>query len=509
MRNFRTKILTVLIVILCFSSFGVMTTNSAFAADAPTDLSAHTYPASHERLFANAVCNDGTTDVISLSLSSVFTNYAIDFAFTLPPGLARVNATDPGTFDESTGVWTGLIKGGECMAIGYGGHVTGADGETIVDDFTILSSVLGDSSTNDETLTSGNNTAQYVTSPISPTADIAISTRLLTSGTITTGSQVSYEVTIKNVGLGEYIDSPSNDFALGLYFLLPGGSTLNDPDGIVDQDTGDGLTINGCNTQDTSAVGPGIAIYPGKVAGCSMSASAPLPAGSEYKFIVNITAGSSFTTGSTGAYAVVIAEDPQSMLFQVSLMGGAQGDVFAVPNNNWEYLVYDSQVLQTTVARCPGQGATTSDGTGCLRVSFSKKIYAPSFQKSTIVLSGGGTVDTLTQLNDYTWEVHIVGIPQGATTALTLLADQIVDYSAVQNGVSVLGENTIRFGGDEVEVTTSVPSSSGSAQGNTTAAGTLATTGSSPDYSMPLMLLFFGLVLTLGVKFKKKVSDFV
>ncbi|MFN8016102.1 MAG: hypothetical protein U0R17_05805 [Acidimicrobiia bacterium] len=54
-----------------------------------------------------------------------------------------------------------------------------------------------------------------VSAPVGEPGDLAIQTRLLTSGDISEGSDVSYEVNVSNIGAGDiYSDQ------VGLYYLL-------------------------------------------------------------------------------------------------------------------------------------------------------------------------------------------------------------------------------------------------------------------------------------------------
>src|SRR5690606_9524818 len=101
--------------------------------------------------------------------------------------------------------------------------------------------------------------------------------------------------------------------------------------------------------------------------------------------------------------------------------------------------------LQMIVNRCPGQGETTSDGTGCFRVSFNKVIWGPSFDEDDLILDGGGSISSFTQIDNNLWEVQVSGILPGATLTLLLGADSVQDYSAVLNSTAVLGVNTIRY----------------------------------------------------------------
>ena len=110
------------------------------------------------------------------------------------------------------------------------------------------------------------------------------------------------------------------------------------------------------------------------------------------------------------------------------------------------------------------------------------------------MLTGGGTVSGFTQDSPTRWTVHITGMTPNGTLALTLGAASVQDYSAIDNDVHVLGENTVRY---------AVDTPAAAAAGTTTANGTLAKTGfDSETLYSSLFMLILGLGLTIVSKKK-------
>lgn len=471
--------------------FGAVGT--AHAADAPSDLTAVVSVIMHNQMFADVVCNSGPSDVKSFTTSMSNTNYEVDFTMSLPSQFGIATAFDTGSFDENTNVWTGLMEPGQCVMLGTGGTITGDVGETIVHDFTITQSVLGDDTVvGADDGNSANNTVHNVSSPIVPASDIVISTRLKTSGDIQSGSTVNYEVTMTNEGVGDYFQDGATQMPLGLYFIMPPGSTLGT---ITDQEPGDNISVTTCGTNGPSSnLGPGAAPYPGIIAGCNFSLSGVVAPGQSYSFNVSLTAGANFASGSTGVWAIADADEPDVMLFQVLAL--VTNDMFANNSNNIKNLVYDNSTLQATVVRCPGQAETTTSGSGCFRVSFNKDIPVGEFDAGDINLDGKGTISSFTQIGDNLWEVNVSGIAQGATLSLVLNADSIRDFSYVANQVQVLGENTIRFA-----VATPTIQATGAAAGNATT-GTLPATGAESNLPSVLVLLILGFALLATSKIR-------
>lgn len=464
----------------------------AFAADVPSDLSLSLSSITNDRLLALTVCNNGASDVKSFTLNLSHENYEPYFSTSLPSGYLGVDATDPGEYNSSTGIWSGLVETSQCVSIGMAGNITGDVGETVVQDVAIVSSLLGDDSVNIDPDTS-NDVAHYESSPIVLIPDIAMSTRLLTTGLIEDNSQVEYEVTMSNVGQGDYID-PGVGVPLGLYFIMPTGSSL---DSIVDNDLTDSIDIQGCGEVGQSdVIGPGLSPYPGLLAGCSFTTSDPIPPGYTFTFKIVFSVDSAYISGTTRVVAIGTASEPDAILFQANAMLGV--DPFSVDSNNFDILTYDSSPLVPTVDRCVGQGETTTNGSGCFTITFNKQIYAPDFTVGDLGLLGGGNISSFEQIGPNTWQIHISDIPLGATISLIFNDAAIVrDYSAILSSTQVLGINTIRYE-DTSSNGSSGSNNSGSASGassSNSATGTLAATGRTSDLVTPVLLMLIGMLI--------------
>ncbi len=82
----------------------------------------------------------------------------------------------------------------------------------------------------------------------------------------------------------------------------------------------------------------------------------------------------------------------------------------------------------------------------------------------------------------------------GNSATISLVPGVIKDRSAVANTTQVLGITTVRYVVPTAG-STGTSGSTGSAQGSTSAKGVLATTGTTPDFLTPTLLLLFGFLL--------------
>ena len=506
MSKIQFKMLAVVsIMLISFTSFGAQ---SASAADAPTDLSVNVFTVADQQLYAMSICNTGSTTVKSITTTLDFTNFETLRGVSLPAGFGGVSASDSGSFDLDSKVWTGTLDGGQCIALGLSGNITAPIGDTVSLTASIVSSVLSDDSVNIDPDNS-NDTNTFTSNPEPLRPVLEITPRLLTQGVISTGDEVQYEITYANIGAGDYVNSASNQLPLGLYFIMPTGSSLTS---VTDDDLGDDISIpsGGCSeVGSTSLIGPGLDNnYPGVVAGCSFDDSSILVSGQSITFTVTFNAGASYTSGATGVWAIAIGNDPTGLIFQIDAATGV--DVFATPRPSVKHLIFDADALNVIINRCPGQGETTLDGTGCFRVTFSKLIFAPSFTQDDMVLIGNGNITGFTQVDDYSWDVTVAGIAKGSTLKLSMDAAKVNDYSAIQNQVQVLGENTIRFVDEQADNNGGVNQTGqpGQIDGDgsvvNSAQGTLANTGKNIDVFTPAMLLIFGLSLLMFTNDKKR-----
>lgn len=421
-------------LVLAIFSFQLGTSSSAHALG-DADLSINVTGFGSNSGFQVYVCSNGATNVSEFELSFSFTNVSLARIGLFPAG---TTATTKGSFDSNSGVWNGLLESGQCVNLVAETSPTAAIGQTVDITYSIVSSVLEDTSPNvDPNTGNDSSTASYT---IESEPELVLETRLLTTGEITASSVVTYEAKIKNLGPGSF--SYANFFILA--FVMPDGSTLDE---VVDVNTNDSLELLGCNNLGsiTNLGFTALASITGDVIACNLdiSGSGQLPSGTEYPFQFNITAGAAFANGDAEVISIVEGNDRDTVRLFLNL--AFNENPIQQANNNFQFLSYDPNALRVTIARCPGQGATTSNGTGCFNVSFNKDPYAPSFTAADINLGPGESVSEFTQLDSRTWRVVVTGIKPGSTFALTLKANSVLDYSAVLNDVQVLGENTIRF----------------------------------------------------------------
>lgn len=507
------KYLAVMAVAISVMGFQLGSLTAAHA-DGGADLQVTTRMNFANTAIEFTVCNAGTSDVTEFVVDLDLTGFELYLGLNLPDNDYSPNPDnggDAGTFDFDTMTWSGYLEyevndethHNRCVYLGFSGHTTVALGDTAEVVGSVVSSTLSDASPNVDP-DSGNNSDTVTPFVAALDPDIAIETRLKTSGEITASSHVTFEATVKNIGEGFY---QYTGFTL-VGFIMPDGSTL---DSVTDADESDALRLvmTGDPGEEVPyCFSPGraenlgmasLADYTGDIVVCFLETTADLPPGTSYPLEINITAGATFAAGTAEVVGLFEGNDPDTLELQVQLIAGI--DIFQSGNNNIVNLSYDPQALRVTVSRCPGQGAVTSTGSGCFRVTFNKLIYADSFTADDIDLGGKGVVSSFEQLDDYTWEVNVAGMTAGQTLALLLGADSVQDYSAVMNNVQVLGENTIRFeaiddGSDADDATN-----------KTTANGTLAATGlRSFDMQTPLFLLILGSALLFAARKKKTIS---
>jgi hypothetical protein len=400
-------------------------------------------------------------------------------------------ATDNGSINPTTGVWTGTLADTECITINVLFEIPAA-GTVVNGTVSVASSLLDGGATNVDP-DSSNNSDAIDPITIAQRPDLAIAARLVTPGEIENGKEISYEVTVSNVGDGDETNSAGNFL---IAFLVPPDVTFNE---FVDADLDDSVDVDtsSCITVPISATpfAPALTEYADySDVYCNFSLNAPLASGESATFTANLTATSAFTSNSTAVITVVEGSDVDTLSLAKRLLKGLAPDITDL-NNNFLALVYNNDPLQVTINRCAGTDAVVTVDDACFTVHFSKPIYAPSFTVNDLVLSGGGSVSSFVQNSATTWTVHVTGMTAGGTLALTLGADSVVDLSAINNDVHVLGENTVRF---------EVP---GSASGNS-ASGTLAVTGSKSDPLTAILLIALGLLLVAAAGKKSRVSEF-
>jgi hypothetical protein len=346
--------------------------------------------------------------------------------------------------------------------------------------------------------------------------NIAMEAHLATTGAIDDSTNLTYDINLNVGGPGPYHYA---GFLLGV-LVIPDGATFVSG---ADADPDDAVSLQGdaCfspGTADTIAAQfgmPSLGQLHGQIVVCQLETNeAELPSGSTYPLSVTVTAGSSFNAGTAGILGILEGDDMDTLALMVALSNNTPiQNLLDEGNDNFYFLEYDPDSLHATAALCAGQNDTTTDGTGCFRVTFNKKIWAPSFTTSMIDLGGVGSITGFTQIDDFTWEVHVGGIQWGQTLTLNLKDNNSVqDYSAVVSQVQVLGENTIRFSADDPASDSdsssndSSSSSNGSVAGTTSAHGVLSSTGVNADWKTPVVLIVFGLILLGFATRRRKVT---
>ena len=436
------------------------------------------------------VCNQGTDEVTKFVLSHTFVNFPLSESLIDVANSNIRGGSTIGAYDPNTDTWSGSLLQSDCIRIMY--HGTPAPGSNVSLDSSIASSELTAGAINNDPDNS-NDIADNISFVKDENSDLDIETRLLTQGTISPTTTIEYEATIKSIGPGAYVD---NGFFILAFIMPPDASFI----GVTDVNTGDVVDVQGnCNNMGPIAnLGfSALSSYTGDVVACFLSANSDLPAGSEYKFNLSLTAGDSFANGDAEVIAIIEGNDIDTYEIFKSLALGT--NPLALNTGNFKYLAYDPSVLKATSSLCPGQGETTSDGTGCFRISFNKDIYEPSFGLEDIVITGSGTPSSLTKVDgeEGVWEVRITGITSGTASTISLNLGGILDYNSIGSQAKVLGINTIRFADTPAPTPSGETGSvAGTTPGKTSANGTLAVTGySSSDFYASLTLILMGLVL--------------
>lgn len=458
------------------------------------------------------ICSSGYGSIESMSFNFETQNWTMESiqvdSYAAPD---NNNATDLGSI-STNGVWHGRLDAGQCIVFHADGPITGNLGDIVSWTATMTSSTLTGGEPNIDSF-SGND-SMTISAPVAETGDLAIQTRLMTSGSITDGSSVSYEVEIQNVGAGVIHDSD-----IGLYYILPVGASLI---GITDLNTEDALSPVGCASMGpVNEIAPAFQNYSGEVIQCLLHGpQAGIVPGSSYPFQLDLEATQGFTSGNTEVYGVVLSgniQEPDSATFVMEFSSGRDG--FRLNINNIMHLTYDANELQVTINRCEGYSEEVVNDDACFTVEFSKPVWAASFDITDLVLEGGGHVTSFEMVNNTKWTVHISGMTPGGTLRLMLGVASVSDYSAVANGTSVLGENIIRFAAPETasednagtSATVLDPSSSGSVEKGTASTASANTGSSLSELTQSLITLgtASGLVSEIPDTFAAKLDSAV
>ncbi len=495
MKLLLRKSLSVIAVIVMVTISQLLSLSNVFAAPGSADLNVTAGMVAYEgRALLPLVCNDGDETVVEFQLNVTLTNVELDqYVVWNADAVGQTPAIDEGTVDEN-GLWTGSMENGQCVLPAIVSDVIGELGEQIEATVWVTDSVLeGDIENTDPN--NANDTATFGPIEIINLPDVSITTRLLTSGTITAGTTITYEGIVSNVGLGAALQANDQQFP-NLFFLIPDGTTLDE---VVDADLGDNVELDNCLNQPAANLG--FVGYPNHTAIlCFLVLNADFEPGDTSPFQFSLDVSEDFVSGETEVYAASGGPDVETLYIQVALTNGQ--DPFALGFNNVTRLTYNTDELETTVTRCPGQSEVTTNGTGCFRVSFNKLIWAPSFTQDDLVLTGGAEISTFTQIDDYTWQVNVTSIPQGGTVTLALVDDSVQDFNAVILSVQVLGENTIRY-----EIADSSGGNSAEDDAPSSVTGSLPATGANLAWPYGLILLMFGVLLLSTSHSRRKIRQ--
>lgn len=444
-----------------------------------------------EKYLATQVCNSNNSadpdfardDVTSFHLTTTLVKASF-VSYQLRS--ENSSASDLGSIDQN-GNWTGRLKFGECLNIAVNSTVTGSNGQNVDFTSTITSSGLDgglinvDPQSSDDTYT--------IAVPINGEPDIELTSTQKTSGPITSGMDVEYEIKVTNIGLGS-----STAGGYNFYVLLPAGASFDPSSGF--SITSGPASLLGCSDLgEASTITPGLANYQGHVIACGLSRST-FQSGQRDTFKLVVTASNSFVSGATKSIAVVTADD-ESDTQTFNNVFGTGGDGLALNINNINHLTYDDTPLTVTINRTSDTPAQVDVDDACFIVEFNKPIWADSFSQDALTVIGQGEIYLFSQIDDQHWKVCVNGMKKGETVTLTMDANKVQDMSAIRNGAQVLGENTVRYVVLGASTNSGV-TKLGSAAGKASASGTLAATGTSylwQQFWSALILTVLGFVL--------------
>ena len=448
-----------------------------------------------------SVNNSGVSGVITSISFEVVTTY-INLSEVLVAERDQYNtATDLGSItllndwntlsDAKQFEWNGELRPGETLTLLPRGIVSGSAGDSASLSWNILSSKLEGDVDNIDEITE--NDVSTINFEVIATGDLAIETRLVTTGDIEVGDNVTYEIYVKNIISPGVLESNP-----GLYYVLPEGSSFVS---IVDLDENDGITASGCMPLPVQYLPPDFA-YTGIVMQCGLqAASGVIPGNSSFPFALTMTASEGFSNGTAEVLGVVLANsgmELDSLAFIQSITTG--GNAFDLDVNNIMRLSYDPDELVVTINRCDGIGEVVASDDACFTIEFNKDIYEPSFTVDDILLSPSGNVYSFVKDSNRKWTIRVNGLAAGQTLVVNVEPESVQDYSAVLNGTQVLGVNTVRYELNNNQGSNT--NNSGNSANQTTANGTLARTGTTTSgyvsYAIALMLI--GLVLTVASK---------
>ena len=385
--------------------------------------------------------NDGPDSVTSVTIDNQFTN--LQFSSS---SLGCSTATDSGSFDYNTGVWTGQIDTGQLTCFDLLFTVTGSSGQNVDLQSSIISSVVLGGAENIDPNTSNDTVTDSLS--IQEADDMSISSRIVTDTPITTGNTASYEITMSNIGQGRV---PVNDDAIYLYVLLPEQASYTS---FSDPNAGDGMSLDSCSIAGTGE-DMGYTGNQGDFVLCPLSTADNIfDAGDSFSMTINMTADSDFVSGSSFMGAMIMTpafEFDNDDYDELNAQLGLGTPFLDIDINNITKITYDTSPLSSTINRCSGQPNPTNTDDACFDVTFNKPIYGASFTVNDLIMYGGNVYE-FTQQSSTSWKVRVNGLPIGQTFSLSLASGSVTDLSAVQFSGQVLGDNTILYSGSAASV---------------------------------------------------------
>lgn len=437
------------------------------------------------------VCNSGDKAVTSFELTKTF-EYISGLTLVLNTEIS--SATNVGTYNSTTDIWNGTIVNGDCIFFDVDGTVADLDGVESTFQTNIVSATTD--SGNDLAEEEYGNSERSETFTIAHTPDMTVSSRLLTTGPITPGSNVTYDMELTNLGQGAYRDG-----YFYLYLVLPEGTSYT---GLTDPDTHDNLDIADSNdeeigvqscqlvAEDISAMGPPFEERHNPLVMCMLLSQEPFMPGDAHNIHLTITTSDAYTSGTTSFIGFLMNNEPDQQAFFEAMEQG--DDPFLMTgNNNLFWWTYDTSALTVTTNLCEGQPNPTIINDACFTIIFNKPIHAPSFTPDDITIAGGGTIYSFIQDSPTQWTIRLSGLTFGQESTLGITYQTIQDLSAVLN-TQVLGIQTIRYG--QLTSTTASPDMGNIAQLTTRAGGELAATGTNTQLTIyAFVLILTGLAL--------------
>lgn len=229
----KRRLPLMIVSILSLLSFQFTCAINAFAAPGSADLAVDLNLNAYGRIAWFTVENNGDETIESFSFDFTVENADLISHFS---SISETTATTPGTINFTTGEWVGELGNGQRLTFGLVLDVTGNNGDAESLDVEITSSSLLGGGVNIDPNSSDDSSGDSWVIEDAP--DLSVSSRLLTPGTITTGTEISYELSIANVGQGSLVTSEKTD----LYFLIPAQASFVN---LTDLDPSDGVTLDG------------------------------------------------------------------------------------------------------------------------------------------------------------------------------------------------------------------------------------------------------------------------